>query len=114
MTREEAKREMLFAKRNVMAGSWIDKAYDVAIKALEQPEQQWIPCSERLPEKTEKSYWVCLESGGQCQCRWTNNMYGLGSNEWSKWGWHIMDKPQYATVIAWRELPEPYKGEEHD
>ena len=77
------------------------------------PAQQWIPCSERLPEKIEKSYWVCLESGGQCQCRWTNNMYGLGSNEWSKWGWHIMDKPQYATVIAWRELPEPYKGEEH-
>ena len=78
-----------------------------------KPAQQWIPVIERLPEKTEKSYWVCLESGGQCQCRWTNNMYGLGSNEWSKWGWHIMDKPQYATVIAWRELPEPYKGEEH-
>ena len=38
MTREEAKREMLFAKREVMADSWIDKAYDVAISALEQPE----------------------------------------------------------------------------
>lgn len=38
MTREEAKREILFAKREVMADSWIDKAYDVAIKALEQPE----------------------------------------------------------------------------
>lgn len=38
MTREEAKRELLFAKREVMAGSYIDKAYDMAIKALEQPE----------------------------------------------------------------------------
>ena len=35
MTREEAKREMMFAKRNVIADSYIDKAYDMAIKALE-------------------------------------------------------------------------------
>lgn len=40
MTREEAKREILFAKREVMADSWIDKAYDVAIEALEQPERK--------------------------------------------------------------------------
>ena len=38
MTREEAKREILFAKREVMADSWIDKAYDMAIKALEEAE----------------------------------------------------------------------------
>lgn len=38
MTREDAKREMLFAKREVVADSWIDKAYDVAIKALSEPE----------------------------------------------------------------------------
>ena len=44
MTREEAKREMMFAKRNVMADSWIDQAYEVAIKALEQPEI--IKCEE--------------------------------------------------------------------
>ena len=121
---------------------WTDAEFisiEMAIKALEQPNindkledayahgytkaeskyrkeldslNKWIPCSVAMPKKTEKSYWVCLESGGQCQCRWTNNIYGLGSNEWSKWGWHIMDKPQYTTVIAWRELPEPYKGEE--
>ena len=36
-------------------------------------------------------------------------MYGLGSNEWSKWGWHIMDKPQYAKVVAWMPL-KPWKG----
>lgn len=44
MTREEAKREMLFAKRNVMADSRIDKAYDMAIQALSEPERktgQW-------------------------------------------------------------------------
>lgn len=38
MTREDAKREMQFAKREVVADSWIYKAYDVAIKALSEPE----------------------------------------------------------------------------
>lgn len=38
MTREDAKREIMFAKRNVVADSWIDQAYDVAIKALSEPE----------------------------------------------------------------------------
>ena len=44
-----------------------------------------------------------------CSCRWTNDMYGLGSNEWSEWGWHVMDKPQYAKVVAWAKK-EPWKG----
>ena len=43
MTREDAKREMMFAKRNVVADSWIDQAYDLAIQALSQPEPHWIP-----------------------------------------------------------------------
>lgn len=40
MTREEAKREMMFAKRNVLDGSYIDQAYDKAIEALSQPERK--------------------------------------------------------------------------
>lgn len=74
----------------------------------------WTPCSERLPKKEEQSYWICLDSGGQCQCRWTNDMYGFGANEYSEWGWHIMDKPQYSKVVAWMPLPEPYKAEYHN
>lgn len=54
MTREEAKREILFAKREVMADSWIDKAYDVAIKALEQPEI--IRCKECMNHGKEICY----------------------------------------------------------
>jgi len=77
-----------------------------------QYEPQWIPCSKRLPEEEEKSYWVCLDGGGQCQCRWTNNMYGLGT--WDKWGWHVMDKPQYSRIIAWMPLPAAYREEEHE
>lgn len=46
MTKEEAKREILFAKRDVMADSWIDKAYDVAIKALSEPQPEIIRCKD--------------------------------------------------------------------
>lgn len=70
---------------------------------------QWIPCSERLPDEREERYWCCSEGGYQFQCRWTNDMYGLGANEYSKWGWHVMDKPQYSRVIAWMPLPKPYE-----
>lgn len=87
-------------------------AYDIANAPTIEPEPQWVPCSEKLPKKEERSYWICLDSGGQCQCRWTNDMYGLGANEHSKWGWHIMDKPQYSKVTAWMPLPKPWKGEE--
>ena len=81
------------------------------IRNTTSTDDNWIPVSERLPKKEEKTYWVFLDSGGQCECRWTNDVFGLGSNEWSDWGWKILDKPQYTTVIAWRPLPTPYKGE---
>lgn len=87
-------------------------AIQTAITAMES--LQWIPVSERLPAKEEKTYMVCLEGGGQCQCRWTNDMYGLGASEWSKWGWHIMDKPQYSVVTAWRPMTADYQPESEE
>ena len=72
--------------------------------------QQWISCSERTPEKKRKTYWVCTDTEYQCECRWTNNRFGFGESD--NWGWSIFDTPQYTKVIAWRELPEPYKGEQ--
>ncbi len=107
--------EIIYALHEALEG----KDKDVPMKRMNdlpsaQPEPKWIPCSERLPDKINNTYWVCLESGGQCQCRWTNDMYGLGANEFSEWGWHIMDKPQYSKVISWRELPEPYHAERRE
>lgn len=70
-----------------------------------KPEPKWIPVAERLPEEEKKSYWICTDTGQQCECRWTNNIYGIGES--SKWGWSIFDIPQYTRVIAWMPLPEP-------
>lgn len=73
-----------------------------------QLEQRWIPCSERLPGKEKKTYWVCTDTEYQCECRWTNNRFGLGEGEW---GWSIFDTPQYSKPIAWMPLPAPYRKE---
>lgn len=67
---------------------------------------RWIPVTERLPEPEAKTYWVCTDTGYQCECRWTNNRFGIGEGEW---GWSIFDTPQYSKPIAWMPLPEPYK-----
>lgn len=75
-----------------------------------QPELHWIPCSERSPKEQEKSYWVCTDSGYQCQCRWTNINH-IWTQLTTDWHWHFADIPQYTKVVAWMPLPEPYKGE---
>ena len=66
MTREEAKREMMFAKRNVLAGSYIDQAYDVAIEALSQPERETGTYEEsRYNEEWYCWYATCNECGAE-------------------------------------------------
>ena len=92
--------------------SSIYKAIDLALNALEQQATQnykWIPYSEITPKDKEKSYWVCTDSGYQCECRWTNANH-FWTNLTSDWHWNIFDVPQYSKVIAWMELPEPYGG----
>lgn len=78
-----------------------------------EPEPHWIPVSERLPDAEKKIYWVCTDSGYQCQCRWTNINH-FWTDLTTDWHWHIMDVPQYSKVVAWRELPLPYSEETND
>lgn len=75
-----------------------------------EPEPHWVPVSERLPDAEEKIYWVCTDSGYQCQCRWTNINH-FWTNLTTDWHWHIMDVPQHTEVVAWKLLPKPLKGE---
>lgn len=76
-----------------------------------QPEQRWIPISERLPEE-DGDYFVTLENGvvtklGYSTAQRTTYPKGFYyiSNGFS---WRQIINP----VIAWMPLPEKYQPEE--
>lgn len=73
-------------------------------------EHDWISCSKRTPIAKYKTYWICTDTGYQCECRWTNVNH-FWTDLTTEWHWHFMDIPQYSKVAAWRELPEPYREE---
>lgn len=88
---------------------WAGKAAIDAIKDLPSA-QQWIPCSERLPEidmshPHHEDYLVQYDSGGIDVASWSN----------VNWFWtdHVTEPywncVQFAKVIAWMPLPESYK-----
>ena len=85
---------------------FLSKYMDILEEQITEPRAGWIPVTERLPEEkinpiTEDFY--------EYQC--TYHAYGVYDVRSYKFGnghwWHgagIMDD----SVIAWRELPEPY------
>ena len=91
-------------------GSATAKLYNDAadtIKVLCAHLPKWIPVAETLPEEEKRTYWICTDTGYQCECRWTNNRFGIGESD--EWGWNIADVPQYHKVTAWMRLPGPYE-----
>ena len=74
-------------------GEFVDR-----IKALPtaQPEQQWIPCSERLPDQNGKYLVVGRQKA-------INILKFDGGRWYGKWG-----------VVAWMPLPDCYKGDENN
>ena len=58
-----------------------------------QSAQQWIPCSERLPDQNGKYLVVGRQKA-------INILKFDGGRWYGKWG-----------VVAWMPLPEPYEGE---
>jgi len=83
-----------------------ENAKDLAEHALRglpsaQPEQRWIPCSERLPEEGE----IVLTQAN------IENMISLcvaSRQDYNYWkGWNTRE----INVVAWMPLPEPYREE---
>ena len=93
----------------------IDDEYDIEeqgrvyglMEALElikqiEPEQKWIPVSERLPDihNYSENYFVTLKRGGVNIAMFTECD---GKHWWT-----------YDDVIAWMPLPQPYEPQESE
>ena len=74
--------------------------------------QQWIPCSERLPEE-EKVYLVTFAIEKVGMSSWHKDTFNRGFNR----GFDVYltgvtedGECEYFGVVAWMEKPEPWKG----
>ena len=76
-----------------------------ALKALPsaQPEQRWIPCSERLPEEGVNVL-LCIKDWESQKTKMVVSLR-RDYNYWDGLGRDIRGD------IAWMPLPEPWKGE---
>ena len=106
MTREEAKAYIIrHCNPDYPKGKteW-EQAMNMAIKALEQPESQWIPCSERLPEEGRE--FLCCDERGE-------SIIGLPyADEEAYTGFSAESETEYIfNCVAWMPLPELYRGE---
>lgn len=109
MTNEEAirilKNLQIEFNENYVDYSGVNGAFNLAFEALrkknERPQGEWIPVSERLPEKMG-TYLVTLEYKEHGKGITTLWYHGKGIG----WDLRVAD-----VVIAWQPLPEPYKEE---
>ena len=79
-----------------------------------QPEQRWIPCSERLPERG-KDVLVTRDYDGRedsnKSCRYVEVAGCFGEDDdisWCSLSDEYKMRPKNHHVIAWMPLPEPY------
>ena len=114
---EEVEDEVYDDIREVDAILKCNKEIRTALKNLpsKQPEQQWISCSERLPEDE----YVLISkkptklSGSKWSVGIAIRMADPRSREiqWRDSGFGVIQDDK---VLAWMPLPEPYQEGEHD
>lgn len=106
MTREDAIEVLEYMKAHAIADGF-EEALDMAIEALSsEATQEWIPCSERLPNYREV---VLISTFWGVRMAERDAIKEDGADDF--WYLFLDDAtahPRY--VYAWMPLPESYKG----
>lgn len=83
---------------------------DIAIPIIDvehaptvKPKPQWIPCSERLPERADNVI-ICYEAGDYTLVSTGRYLY-----KFKMWYVDVVGDLRDG-VTAWMSLPEPYRG----
>ena len=120
MTREEAIKHLEGMKIKIpipkaaVQAKGNNEALNMAIEALEQT--RWIPVSERLPETNDEMLVTYIVNGNHKK-RYveTATYFDFGEEgEWNSVNAEYRIPGTKVEVIAWCELPEPYKTESED
>ena len=92
--------ERLFgnASEKELEGLFCEASSVLRIINKQPPADQWIPCSERLPEKAGN--YIVTSKG----CTWVAIWF------YYTW-WGIEKRCRWTDVEAWMPLPEPYRGD---
>lgn len=84
---------------------------DIAPSA--QPEQSWIPCSERFPKDFEDVLvWYEYFRYGEYNRMYQTWDVGYYNSQLNIWGGGVTG--QKVRAIAWMPLPEPAKEDDHE
>ena len=87
---------------------WLDK-YDERKTNV----GEWIPCSERLPEETGE-YLLQIENGDMFNGNFDEDIgeFGVWKSYYENMGFTGSEWCEFADVIAWMPLPEPFEESE--
>jgi hypothetical protein len=116
---KEVDKEAAYTGDRSLSVTWDDAIQAIKSAPTIEPEQRWIPCSERLP-KRGKDVLVTRDYDGRedfnKSCRYVEVAGCFGEDDdisWCSFSDEYKMKPKNHHVIAWMPLPEPYGGDQN-